>query len=72
MTAAKNEISFQLNYEVQKVQLTDVFGKQIDFTLSNSDNNNYKINFNSSLANGVYFISIHTSNGIVNTKFVKE
>ncbi len=69
---AKNEISFQLNYEVQKVQLTDVFGKQIDFTLTNSDNNNYKINFNSSLANGVYFISIHTSSGIVNTKFVKE
>ena len=69
---AKNEISFQLNYEVQKVQLTDVFGKQIEFTLTNSDNNNYKINFNSSLANGVYFISIHTTNGIVNTKFVKE
>ena len=68
----KNEISFQLNYEVQKVQLTDVFGKQIGFTLTNSDNNNYKINFNSSLANGVYFISIHTSSGIVNTKFVKE
>ena len=69
---AKNEISFQLNYEVQKVQLTDVFGKQIDFTLINNENNHYKINFNASVANGVYFISIHTANGIVNTKFVKE
>lgn len=69
---AKNEISFQLNYEVQKVQLTDVFGKQIEFTQTNSGNNHYKINFNSSLANGVYFISIKTSNGIINSKFVKE
>ncbi len=69
---AKNEISFQLNYEINKVQLTDVFGKQIDFTLIKSENNHYKINFNASIDNGVYFISIHTSNGIVNTKFVKE
>ena len=47
-------------------------GKKIDFTLINSENNHYKINFNASVANGVYFISIHTANGIINTKFVKE
>jgi subtilisin family serine protease len=69
---AKTSISFELKYTINKVQLTDVFGKHIDFTLTSHDINHYKLNFNSSLANGVYFISIHTANGIVNSKFIKE
>lgn len=69
---AKNTISFELNHSINKLQLTDVFGKHIDFTLTSNETNHYTLNFNASLANGVYFISIYTANGIVNSKFIKE
>ena len=69
---AKSTISFELKYTINKMQLTDVFGKHIDFTLTSNETNHYTLNFNASLANGVYFISIHTTNGIVNSKFIKE
>jgi len=69
---AKSNISFELNQSITKVQLTDVFGKHIDFTLTSNETKHYTLNFNASLVNGIYFISIHTANGIVNSKFIKE
>ena len=69
---AKNQINFTLNQKPELVLLHDVLGNLIDFTLTEKQPNSFELVFNNSMANGVYFISIKTSEGIINSKFVKE
>ena len=68
---AQNFINFSLNQTPELVQLTDVLGKEIDVAYSEINSNQYKIQLNN-LPKGVYFISIKTTEGLINTKFVKE
>ena len=69
---AKNQINFTLNQKPELVILHDVLGNLIDCTLTEKQSNSFELVFNNSMANGVYFISIKTSEGIINSKFVKE
>jgi len=69
---AKDELNFQINDEILNIKLTDIYGKQIDFSLSQKINQEYKINLNSNMAMGIYFINLKTSSRIINAKFIKE
>ncbi|MBL7936693.1 MAG: S8 family serine peptidase [Bacteroidia bacterium] len=64
--------SFTLNQKPKKVQLTDVLGKTTDLIFTESQSGKFMIEFNSSMPAGVYFISIYTSEGFINSKFIKE
>ncbi len=68
---AQNFINFSLNQKPELVQLTDVLGKEIEVSYSEINSNQYKIQLNN-LPKGVYFISIKTTEGLINTKFVRE
>lgn len=69
---AHNKINFSLNQKPQYVLLTDVLGNVIDFSLTEKESNHFEIYLNDKMANGVYFISIKTSEGLINSKFIKE
>lgn len=69
---AHNQISFTLNQKPENILLTDVLGNLIDFSLTEKGSNQFTINLNSAAANGVYFVSIKTSRGLLNSKFIKE
>lgn len=69
---AKNEISFVLNESIKEISFTDAYGKQIDYKLFTKENTNHQLKFNSSLSSGIYFITIKTDKGILNSKFVKD
>lgn len=69
---AHNQIGFTLNQKPQYVLLTDVLGKAIDFSLTEKELNHFELSLNDKMANGVYFISIKTSEGLINRKFIKE
>lgn len=68
----KQSFSFKLNETIQNIKITDILGKQIEFTLDSESNSNNTISLNPLLANGVYIISIKTNAGIYNSKFIKE
>ncbi|MES2513519.1 MAG: S8 family serine peptidase [Bacteroidota bacterium] len=69
---AKNAVNFKLNVKTESIILTDVLGKVIECTLTEKGNNGYELLFNSSMNTGLYFISIKTTDGLLNSKFVKE
>lgn len=69
---AYQQISFTVNQKPETVLLTDVLGNVIDFTLIEKESNQYELNFNSSIAKGIYFISVKTFEGLINSKFIKE
>lgn len=68
---AKDEIKFDLNQQVTKVVITDVLGKEIELTVSDSGNN-HVVKLNSNFVSGLYFLTIVTSDGRYKTKFIKE
>jgi hypothetical protein len=68
---AINEISFQLNSPIQNIQIIDIYGKSIEFR-DESNHHKHQIHLNSSLAPGIYFISIKTDKETINSKFLKE
>ncbi len=68
----KDYISFSLNQNPEFITLYDVLGNVIDFKLSEKQSNIFELSFNNMMANGIYFISIKTSEGIINQKFIKE
>lgn len=68
----KQSFSFKLNETIQNIKITDILGKQIEFTLDSESNSNNTITLNPLIANGVYIISIKTNAGIYNSKFIKE
>lgn len=68
----KQQINFTLNDKPQSVVITDVLGKSIALEYIEKEGNQYKVTLNALMPNGVYFISIKTSAGVINTKFIKE
>jgi hypothetical protein len=68
---AQQQIKFTLNQKPEKVQLTDVLGKVIEVSFTEKDNNQYAIQLNN-ITKGVYFISVKTADGLLNSKFIKE
>ena len=56
-------------YNVQEVEVFDVFGKLV--TTTNVIDNPIQINV-SSLANGMYFVRVTTDRGTVTKPFVKQ
>lgn len=68
---AQHFINFSLNQKPESVQIKDVLGKEIEVSFTEGQSNQYKIQFNN-LPKGVYFISIKTTDGLINTKFIKE
>ena len=69
---AKQSVNFTLNQKPEYISLHDVLGNVIDVTLMEKNSSAFELQFNNSMANGVYFISIKTSEGFINSKFVKE
>lgn len=69
---AKNQVSFNLNSSAETVMLTDVLGNEINFSLSEKGANNYTLLFSNTIANGIYFITITSANGTLQSKFIKE
>lgn len=67
-----NYLKISTSSVIENVMITDVLGKQIDFTLSEKTNNTRTLQFVNTLANGVYFITVKTNQATVKTKFVKE
>lgn len=68
---AQNFINFSLNQKPEAIQLRDVLGRELEVVYDETQLNLYKIQFNN-LPKGVYFISIKTSEGLINSKFIKE
>lgn len=68
----KQYINFSLNQKPEAVMLHDVLGNVIDFKLLEKQSNSFELILNHSMANGIYFISIKTSEGLINSKFIKE
>lgn len=68
---AQHEISFKLDEIPESVTLTDVLGKTVDFTYS-SHSEVYTLAFNPDMAGGVYFMTIRTKSGSLQSKFVKD
>jgi hypothetical protein len=69
---AKQQISFSLNQKPELITLYDVLGNSIAFSVIEKQTNTFELVFSSEMANGVYFISIKTTEGVINSKFVKE
>ena len=69
---AKQQISFSLNQKPELITLYDVLGNAIAFSVIEKQTNTFELVFSSEMAYGVYFISIKTTEGVINSKFVKE
>jgi serine protease AprX len=69
---AHNQVNFSLKNKIEKVKLMDVLGNDIAFSLTEKQPNTFELVFTNEMANGVYFISIKTTEGVINSKFVKE
>lgn len=69
---AKDEIVFTLSGKPEKIMLKDVLGNEINYSIEDIGSNKFKVHFNSSIASGVYFISIEIPEGVSNSKFIKE
>lgn len=69
---AQSQISFTLSQKADKVQIIDVLGKVMEVMLTDKGNGQYTIELNNAMSNGVYSISVKTSEGVINSKFIKE
>jgi serine protease AprX len=69
---AKQQISFTLNQKPESIILNDILGHVIGFTITENKTGTFELVFDNAMSTGVYFISIKTSEGIINSKFVKE
>lgn len=68
---AQQRLSFTLSVAPQRVSLTDVVGKQIGFRYHVLQGL-YTLEFETEMAPGIYFLNIETSEGLLQSKFVKE
>jgi subtilisin family serine protease len=66
------QLNFTLSEKIESIELMDILGKRLSFTLSEKQSNYYTVNFNYAISNGVYLISIKTETGLINKKFIKE
>ena len=64
---AQVEISIQSEFLIEKVEIYSITGTLLRIE------NNFKVKISvSDLAQGIYFLKLHTDKGVVNSKFVKE
>jgi serine protease AprX len=68
---AHNQISFSVNQKLLSAVVTNVLGKTMNVTLNEKESNQFEVNL-SGLANGIYFISVNTTEGLFTSKFVKD
>ncbi len=68
---AQQQINFTLSQKIENIQLTDVLGKIMEVSFTEKETNQYSIQLNN-LPKGVYFIAVKTTDGLLNSKFVKE
>lgn len=68
---AKSELNFKLEQKPESVKVTDVLGKTVAFVVTEKSSGTWSVNLND-MATGVYFISIKTTDGSFNSRFVKE
>ena len=68
---AQHEISFKLDEIPEGVTLIDVLGKSVDFSYR-SNGEAYTLSFNPDMAKGVYFMTIRTKSGTLQSRFVKD
>ena len=69
---AKEQISFSLNEQVQSVVLTDILGQSFSVDLQETKKYHYTLQLDDTMAHGIYFLTIKSSQGISKTKFIKE
>lgn len=67
-----SELNFELDEKPKEITITDVLGKTVTFSLTEKGTTGYTIHLSENAAEGVYFISIKTTQGILNSRFVKE
>ena len=68
---AHQHLNIALNQIPESITFTDVLGKVMDVTFTENGINQYIISLNN-IPQGVYFISVKTTQGLVNSKFIKE
>ncbi|MBI3519582.1 MAG: S8 family serine peptidase [Bacteroidetes bacterium] len=68
----KQQLNFTVNQKPESVTLTDVLGKTINVSFTEVQSNQYQIQLDHTISNGMYFISIKTTEGLMKSKFVKE
>lgn len=68
---ATSELNFNLDTKPESVGITDVLGKTITVEATETSSGKYSVSL-PEMSKGVYFISIKTSTGTANSRFVKE
>jgi len=68
---AQEQVAFSLNQKPQEVYLTDLLGKRIEVIYNETSSNLYLISLKN-VTKGVYFISVKTADGLINTKLIKQ
>ncbi|HRG01684.1 MAG TPA: S8 family serine peptidase [Bacteroidia bacterium] len=68
---ANQSINFVIDQRPENVQITNLLGENIQVSFIENDINKYQISL-SLLPKGVYFLTVKTQNGLLNSKFVKE
>lgn len=69
---AKNTINFNLIENAETIAMTDVLGNVIEVSFTQNLAHQYTVLFNSSVATGLYFITVKTANATLQSKFIKE
>jgi serine protease AprX len=69
---AKQQVGFTLDQKPETILLTDVLGNQIDYVISEQKGNEFTLLLNNLMSSGVYLITIKTSEGVLNSKFIKD
>lgn len=67
-----NNITFQLNENIERIQIKDIYGRSITFDYEINTDLQHEIRINPSLEFGTYFMSIKTNKEIINSKFIKN
>lgn len=67
-----HQVYFTLNGIPKSALLSDVIGQSLPVNYAEVGNNKYVLSPEKELSNGVYFLTIKTTEGIITTKFIKE
>lgn len=68
---ANQQITVKLSEAFENIVVVDVLGKKVETTVIKSENNTFTLSL-ANLSNGIYFMTVKTSKGLVNQKFLKE
>ena len=68
----QHEVDFSLQNAIEAIEVTNVLGQKMDFTLTSTKTNYYHISFERAISNGLYTITIQTKETLFTGKFVKQ